>query len=515
MRVTHTLSIPALVLACGLMGLAGCQSSQSTATAEAPKSKPAPKPVKVAQPGMVSTAIALPTGDKRTSGLYVEKMAPAEVSLNQEYTYTIRVTNLASTSLSNVKVVDQLPSDGFTVTSTEPAARQADGNLHFDLGTMKPGQVLILVVKGKATKVGELTNCVTGSYDLVGCLTVAVTQPDLKMTKTLPQQVLICDDIPFTATVSNNGTGVARNVKFVDNLPDGLVVKDGGKSSLSLDLGDLMPGKSKTVTTTLKAKRTGTFKNTANASAAGGLKATASDSVKVLQPVLAITKTGTKTTYAGRNIDYTITVKNTGDGVAKNLMVNDGVPAGTTYVASNMNGAYANGSVTWKLGDLQPGQTKTVKMTVKANKIMTVHNAAAADADCAKAVTAKATTEVKGIPAILLEVVDVEDPIEVGSNVTYVITATNQGSATGTGIKINAMLEKAQQYVSSTGATKGTHAGGKVTFTPLAKLAPGAKASWKVTVKAAEAGDIRFTVTMNTDQLTREVRETEATNFYK
>ena len=57
--------------------------------------------------------------------------------------------------------------------------------------------------------------------------------------------------------------------------------------------------------------------------------------------------------------------------------------------------------------------------------------------------------------------------------------------------------------------------GNTVTFQPLPSLAPKAKATWRVTVKALKAGDVRFTAVMNTDQLTRPVQETEATHLYE
>jgi hypothetical protein len=77
------------------------------------------------------------------------------------------------------------------------------------------------------------------------------------------------------------------------------------------------------------------------------------------------------------------------------------------------------------------------------------------------------------------------------------------------------MLEDTMSYISSSGATNGTLDGSTVTFAKLPSLAPKAKTSWKVVVKAAKAGDVRFKVSMNSDQLTRDVEETEATNFYE
>ena len=78
-------------------------------------------------------------------------------------------------------------------------------------------------------------------------------------------------------------------------------------------------------------------------------------------------------------------------------------------------------------------------------------NKVSATAYCADAVNASAETDVKAIPAVLLEVVDVTDPVEVGTRTTYVITVTNQGSAPSTNIEIVCNLEENVRYVSSSG----------------------------------------------------------------
>ena len=71
------------------------------------------------------------------------------------------------------------------------------------------------------------------------------------------------------------------------------------------------------------------------------------------------------------------------------------------------------------------------------------------------------------------------------------------------------------KYISSSGATKEAFANGAVTFEPVDVLDPGEKVSWKIVVRATGVGDVRFKVTMNSDQLGRDVEETEATRFYK
>jgi len=124
-------------------------------------------------------------------------------------------------------------------------------------------------------------------------------------------------------------------------------------------------------------------------------------------------------------------------------------------------------------------------------------------------------TTVTGIPALALEVVDVDDPVRVGSRATYVIRVENQGSAIATNIRIVCLLENNVQYVSSAGATAGSIEGGQtVRFFPLGSLAPKSQAAWRVVVEAVTPGDVRFKAIMNSDQLSRPVEETESTHIY-
>ena len=142
-------------------------------------------------------------------------------------------------------------------------------------------------------------------------------------------------------------------------------------------------------------------------------------------------------------------------------------------------------------------------------------NTATAAAYCAEGVTASVETSIAGIPALRLDVVDVEDPIEVGASTTYMITVTNEGTAADTNIRITCNLEDQLQYVSAAGATSGSKVGNTVTFVPLQNLPPKAHATWRVVVTGVKAGDVRFKVSMVSDNLTRAVEEAEATRVYE
>lgn len=118
------------------------------------------------------------------------------------------------------------------------------------------------------------------------------------------------------------------------------------------------------------------------------------------------------------------------------------------------------------------------------------------------------------IPAILLEVVDLKDPVEVGKEVTYVIKVTNQGTTAGTNIRIVCTLPTCQSFVSGDGATTVQAQGDIVTMAKLPTLEPKAVVLWRVLSKATQAADARIKVALNSDQIPRSVIHHEATQQY-
>ncbi|MCE5185315.1 MAG: DUF11 domain-containing protein [Planctomycetaceae bacterium] len=482
------------------------------APAPAPVAKPAPKPA----PVPVST-VNRASQDYLCSGcgaLRIEKVMPETVQLNQPFDYVINVTNLTGQTLSDILVRDRLP-ENYKYAGSSPEGTLEGRVVSWKLNTLGPNATEKIVVKGAATQVGTVQTCADATYIMLACAKTQVVQPALAIAKTAPANVLICDPIPLTFTVTNKGTGTATNVRLTDTLPDGLTTQD-GKKVIDMPLGNMAPQQSISKTVVAKAAKTGTFKNEAFAAADGNLKAQSeTTSTVVTQPVLAIEKVGRQSEYLGRQVSYDITVTNKGDAAANNTVVTDTLPAGITDIKATQGGIVAGNVVTWQVGALAPQAKKTVSVSYVPGNEGTFANTAKATAVCAEAVSASAQVAIKGIPAVLLEVIDVSDPIAVGQNETYIITVTNQGTAHDTNVRVTANLEDTMQFVSASGATNGTFEGGKVTFAPLATLAPKAKATWRVVVKAVKPADARFMVLMRTDQLGRDVGETEATNFYE
>ncbi|MBN2132454.1 MAG: DUF11 domain-containing protein, partial [Sedimentisphaerales bacterium] len=470
--------------------------------------------------GLVSVA---DTGGSAFSMIYprpdygviqVDKAMPSEVRLNQPFTYGIKVTNLTDMMLTDIVLTETLSKE-FTFKDAEPTAAVDNNKLVWQIDSLGPKASKSFKVSGIAVNAKQLEHCTAITHTVRDCAIVQVVEPTLRLVKTVPSEALLCEAIPVEYTITNTGTGMAREVQIVDTLPAGMQTAD-GKDKVTLDVGSLLAGESRQFAVKLRAIKVGTFTNKAIASSTTGLKAESDVTVlNVRQPVLTITKSGPQRQYLGRSVAYEITVFNKGSGPARETVVEDIIPPGVTSIEATAGAQFSASKLVWELGTLEPNGSKKVRVSYVPTKEGEVVATATASAYCAEMVTDSAKTIVTGIAAPRLDVVDLEDPVEVGGTTTYVITVTNPGSAADRNIRVTCLLDERLQYVSAAGATAGSVMGRTVNFAPLASLDIKDKATWRVVVRGARPGDALFKATMYTDSLALPVEETEATHIYQ
>jgi uncharacterized repeat protein (TIGR01451 family) len=468
---------------------------------------------------LVRNALAVPTGDLSTSTVLVEKFGPGEARLNRPYDYRIRVTNLTDTPLAGVVVRERIP-ENFSVSKSEPAAREESGWLMHTVGDLPARGAKTIDVTGVAKAEGTVDTCIAVDYKPTLCAVTQVVNPIIQLSKEAPADVDLCEGIRYRYVISNVGTGTEKELTIEDALPDGLATED-GKQTVSLRVGDLPQSMSKEFTIRVKPARTGTYASAAVAKAPGGVEVRSKQaSTTVHQPKLEVAIEGPAKEYLNKVATYTVHVKNTGDAPARRTSLGiDTAEHGEITGVAVKGGSAEIAAAPYKkegvdLDTIAPGQSRTATVSVRTTHDGALTVVAAAVATCVAPVSAKTATDILTLPALRLEVVDLDDPIRVGDNVTYRVTVKNQGTGADTHVAITATLPPELEYVSASGPSEPKVDGQTLTFTPLQALAAGQEAAWRIQAKATKVGDVRLKVQLKSDSLTTAATETEPTRLY-
>jgi Ca2+-binding RTX toxin-like protein len=280
------------------------------------------------------------------------------------------------------------------------------------------------------TDVGTRTNTAEAESDQTGVVTsntvsttVASPNPAYTVTKAADQATVTAgDDIDFHITVENTG-----NVTLT-----GIAVSDLDAPDCTQSVPDLDPGEDHTVDctyTTVDPTDVGTFSNTAVVTVnETGEQASNQVDVTVEAPAPALTATKAAdqaTVVAGEDIDYHITIENTGNVTLTGIAVTDDD-------APDCAGP---------VDDLDPGEDVTVDCTyttVSPDDVGTVENAAAVTSDQTDPVLTDivATTVVARAPALTVEKTADQSSVLAGADIDYHVTVENTGNVTLTGLVV-------------------------------------------------------------------------------
>jgi uncharacterized repeat protein (TIGR01451 family) len=478
----------------------------------------APAPL---QPGGVRAAEPPPkpsATDSRTSAsvapaLQLEKVAPSALNVGQVLRYEIVLRNAGPAAVAGVRLEEQLPA-GARFVKAEPAAEQTGDRLGWNVGSLEPGGERRFQIEVQPAAEGELhaTTTVTASASVQ--VHTKITRPKLALKKTGPETAQINDTVPFRIEVSNTGTGPATNVVLHDELPAGLKHAQG--AVIETDLGTLAPGETRNITLEATAVQEGHQLNRAIVTADGGLEAKAEAAVQVTRAGLQLRKSGPKDRFLNREAEYDLEVYNPGTAPATDVRVIDLLPEGLDFISASDGGTWSPNTrqVVWSLGTIAPGHRRGLSVKLLARAVGDWVNQAVARADRGLEAKAESALRVQGVPALMLEVVDLDDPVETGSETTYEIRVVNQGTCACTGLQVLATVPPQMEPRSAEGPTAHRIAGQQVQFEKLPLLAARADALFRVRVAGRQSGDVRFKVEMSCDQLTMPVHEEESTHIY-
>ncbi len=417
--------------------------------------------------------------------------------------------------MQNVVVRNRVPA-GVNVQASEPRAI-ADGNtLLWDLGTLIPRQEkridLQILPEGK----GDLACQAMVTFTGASVARIRVREPKLLLKAAAPDKVLQGDVATISLTVTNPGDGSADHVKIQAVLSDGLEHARG--KNVEFDLGNLGPNETRSVQLVCGTKLGGMQTCDAVATAEGNLNSKDAANLEVILPRLDLAVHGPKLRYLDRKATYIFKITNPGSAPASNVSVTDQVPDGFKFLTASDGGRhdFATRTVTWYVGDLTPGQSREMSMEVLA--INTGEHKHLANVTAARGLKTEAelVTRIEGLPALLMELVDLDDPVEVGADTAYEIRVTNTGSKTETNLQLVCVIPDKMEFRGAQGAagTRFRLQGKDLIFEPLPRLAPRADAVYRVNVRGIAPGDLRFRARITADGLTDPVLKEESTKVY-
>jgi uncharacterized repeat protein (TIGR01451 family) len=459
--------------------------------------------------------LRLDAAGRQEPGVSIEWVTPAIAKLNQPLTCQILIRNVCPTTVHQVSVRYPLPA-GVTVRNCEPKGT-ADGNaLSWSFGSLPPGQMRRIDLQLVTQERGELTCSATVTFSGMSSMRVQVREPKLQIKMTGADRAVVGDTVTLQCVVSNPGDGPTDNVKIKAMLPEGLEHSRG--RVIELEVGNLAPQESRPVSIVCTAKAEGQHTVPVTASGEGDLNATEMAKVEVLAPRLDLAVTGPKQRYIDRPAVYQFRVSNPGVTPATNVMLTDVLPAGFKFQAASAGGRHdeSTRTVSWMVGDLMPGQSRELTVNVIAASAGDHRQVASVSAARGAKNEVQMVTHVEGLSALLMEMVDVEDPVEVGSETAYEIRVTNTGTKTETNLELVCTLPEKMEFL---GAKNGAGSkfrleGRDVIFEALPRLAPKADVIYRISVRGTGPGDLRFRARIRADGLTEPVLREESTKVY-
>jgi uncharacterized repeat protein (TIGR01451 family) len=260
--------------------------------------------------------------------------------------------------------------------------------------------------------------------------------------------------------VSNAGPGIAKSVKLGDNLPGGVAgswavsgpdsddcVSPIVGNALDCDFGDLATGASRTVTLTAATseQECTTYDNTATATSGNHPNAQGSDEVNCLKPGLGVIKTAVAATIsAGDTASFTIEVKNTGEGVAKDVTLTDTLPGGVsgpwTMNPDDSDCSIVAGVLSCEFGDLDPGGSRTVTVEAQTDfeNCTVLDNTAIGDASNAPEDSDSASIDCQKPDLSVTKTGN--GTINAGEEVTFSVEVANAGPGTARSVNLTDSL---------------------------------------------------------------------------
>lgn len=445
--------------------------------------------------------------------LVLQKFAPAEIQVGKTAKFVIKLRNVGQRPADDVQVTDEIP-QGTQLVGTSPQADSAGGVITWSLGSLSPGEERSLEIELMPVEEGEIGSVAKVTFASHASVKTRCTRPQLAVRLTSPPEVLVGRQQPITIELHNPGTGDATGVMLLENVPENVSHQAG--PSLEFEVGTLRAGETRRMELMLTAEKPGHVVNVLTAQADGNLQVQQQVEFDVIAPSLAVDIEGPTKRYLERTATYTVTVDNPGTATARDVQLVTKLPRGMQFKGANNLGEYdaATHSVYWSLAELPAGEKGVVELVTLP--VQPGDHTLEVEGRAREGLQDRTTQQVsvEGLAAIMFEVADTADPIEVGGSTSYDIRVVNQGSKAASNVQVRVLIPRGMKVAGATGETRHVVEAEGVIFAPLAKLAPKADSVFRVQLEGTAPGDQRVAVEVTTEDISQPIRKEESTRVF-
>ena len=123
-------------------------------------------------------------------------------------------------------------------------------------------------------------------------------------------------------------------------------------------------------------------------------------------------------------------------------------------------------------------------------------------------------TKIEGTASLVLEVVDLDDPVEIGRETAYEVRVRNDGSKEAQNVGLSIELPRGVKLLNVKGPSQHIVESGLVVFKAMSGLAPGKTAIYQIHIQGTEEGNQRVRTRLTSDSIQEPLTVEELTRFY-
>lgn len=315
--------------------------------------------------------------------------------------------------------------------------------------------------------------------------------PVLTLSKKAPQEIQVGREATFEITVKNTGTVTANEVTIRDEVPLGARLAETNppaqqspQGGIQWPIGALAPGGEQTVTMSIVPETEGEIGSVATVT----FQAAASARAIATRPQLTIEHTGPTKVLVGEDVVFHITITNPGTGIASKVVLEENVPVGLRHAAG--------AELEHQIGDIRPGETRVLELTLKADRPGLVDNVIMARGETG--LVAEHSLQLEVVAPLIQVAIQGPRRRYLQREAKFDITVANPGTAAAKNIDLVAHMPAGLEFVRTNNAGQYDQQSHSVRWN-LAELPPNEMGPVEIFAKPRSMGDQKIRVEAKAD----------------